>query len=46
MNVSQQAKDSASDRLHEMGASLENKTDNSGKADTGDAHQNHVLGEF
>ncbi|KIK54205.1 hypothetical protein GYMLUDRAFT_177610 [Collybiopsis luxurians FD-317 M1] len=45
-NVSQQAKDKASDRLQEMGASFENKTDTSGKADTGDAHQNHVIGGF
>ncbi|KIK54213.1 hypothetical protein GYMLUDRAFT_177670 [Collybiopsis luxurians FD-317 M1] len=45
-NVSQQAKDNASERLQEMGANFENKTDTSGKADTGDAHQNHVIGGF
>ncbi|KAJ3857881.1 hypothetical protein EV368DRAFT_77290 [Lentinula lateritia] len=43
-NVSDEAKDRATERLHEMGDDFESKTSRS--AGTGDAHENQVLGGY
>ncbi|KAJ3997542.1 hypothetical protein F5050DRAFT_1806768 [Lentinula boryana] len=44
-NVSDEAKDRAADRLHELGGDFENKTSRA-SAGTGDQHKNQVLGGY